>query len=276
MLGQELVKIFSKNDFDVVAWDKAELDLSTNNFSENIVALKPAIIINASGYNKVDMAETDDAEKKLAFVVNAEAPKILAETAKSIGAIFVNYSTDFVFDGVKAGGYTETDTPNPLSVYGETKYLGEKNVESVGGEYYIIRPARIFGRQGSGDGKKSFVQIMLEKSDLPEVKVVSDERGSITYAPDLAQFTFDLISHKAKPGIYHGANSGSCSWFEWAEEIFRLIGKSPKLIPISSSEFNNPAKRPVDSTLVNTKTALQKPWGDALREFIADYTANQK
>ncbi len=270
MLGQELVRIFSDNDFDVVAWDKENLDLSQNNFSEKIFVLNPAILINASGYNKVDLAEMDEHESVLAYAVNSNAPKILAETAKEMGSFFVNYSTDYVFDGTKKGGYLEGDTPNPLSVYGRSKYLGEKNIQEVGGKYHIIRPARIFGKRGSGESKKSFVEIMLEKSNLPEIRVVNDERGSITYAPDLAEYTLALIKNNADSGIYHGANSGSCSWFEWAEEIFKLTRKMPKLIPISSSELNNPAKRPADSTLLTSKTKPQRPWRDALEEFLQE------
>ncbi len=268
-LGQELVREFLKNTYIVVGLDKDDLDISSDELPLKILNERPQIIINASGYNSVDLAETDTKERELAYTINADAPKIMAESAKQINAVFVNYSTDYVFDGKKGSGYVESDKPNPLSEYGKSKFFGETNVEKIGGKYYIIRPSRIFGRRGRSGGKKSFVEIMLEKSDLTEVKVVSDERGSPTYAPDLARFTRELIINKTPYGIYHGANSGSCSWYEWAEEIFKHIGKSPKLISISSSEFNNPAARPIDSTLINTKTRPQQSWQEALKEYFA-------
>lgn len=268
-LGQELVREFSKNNHNVKAFDKDVLDVTSNELPLKIYDIKPDIIINASGYNSVDLAETNRDEAKLAYEVNAAAPKTMAESAKEIEAVFINYSTDYVFGGEKSGGYVESDIPNPISEYGKSKFLGEKNVQNAGGKYYIIRPSRIFGRPGITSGKKSFVEVMLSKIDLTEVKVVNDERGSPTYATDLAHFTYNLVETNAPYGIYHGANDGSCSWYEWAQEIFRLAGKSPKLIPVSSAEYKNPAERPADSTLLNTKTALQRSWQDALREYFS-------
>lgn len=269
-LGQELVREFLKNGYQIDAFDLDEIDVTSKYLSEKIIQSKPDVIINASGYNKVDLAETDETERNLAYAINAEAPKVMAESAKLLGAIFVNYSTDFVFDGESSGGYTEDDNPNPVSEYGKSKYLGEKHVENAGGKYYIIRPSRIFGKPGRAGSKKSFVEIMIEKADLQEIKVVSDERGSPTYAPHLAGFTWKLIKNNNPYGIYHGTNLGSCSWFEWAEEIFKLAGKSPKLTPISSKDYNNPAKRPKDSTLINIKAEPQPTWQNALKDYFSN------
>jgi len=261
--------------YSVLAWDREDGDITALDFLEKIKAAAPEIIINATGYNAVDKAETDSAEKEICFRVNAEAPGRLAIVAKEINAAFVNYSTDFVFDGKKKGGYTENDAPNPLSEYGKSKLAGEQNVAAAGGKFYIIRTSRLYGSLGGsvspalGRGKKSFVEIMIEKVDLPEVKVVTDERGSPTFAPDLAAFTCALIENNSPSGIYHGANAGACSWFEWAEEIFRLLGRSPKLIPISSVEFNNRVKRPPDSELLNTKTEPVRPWAEALADCVS-------
>ena len=267
-LGQALVREFVDFGDEVTSWDREDIDVTADEAAQKIIDAKPNVIINATGYNAVDKAEADNKEKQLAYDLNAEAPKKIAEAAKSINAVFVNYSTDFVFDGVK-GNYAEDDLPNPQSVYGQSKYLGEKNIAEVGGRYYIIRPSRIFGNRGlSETSKKIFVDMMMEKAGLPEIKVVSDEFGSPTYAPDLAKFTKMLIDENYPSGIYHGTNAGSASWYEWAEEIFRLIGKTPKLIPISSKEFNNPAPRPANSSLIQTKTPLQRSWREALKEFL--------
>lgn len=268
-LGQELVREFFENDYDVISLDKEDFDITdSNELTNKIIDLKPLIIINASGYNAVDLAEKDEDEKKLAYAINAEAPKIMAETAKKIDSIFVNYSTDFVFDGGKGREYTEEDAPNPLSEYGKSKFLGEINIQNAGGKFYIIRPSRIFGRLGKSGGKKSFVEIMLEKKDLPEIKVVNDETGSPTYAPDLAKFTRELIEDNEPYGIYHGVNEGSCSWYEWAEEIFKLIDVKQTLVAISSKEYNNPARRPKNSSLISTKIKSLRHWKEALKDCL--------
>lgn len=268
-LGQALRKEFSAADYSVLAWDREDGDITSPDFLEKIKAVAPEIIINATGYNAVNKMEIDETERQLGFSVNVEAPGRLAAAAKEINAAFVNYSTDFVFDGKKKGGYAENDAPNPLSEYGKSKYLGEQNVAAAAGRFYIIRTSRLYGQPGVSKGKKSFVEIMIEKVDLPEVKVVTDERGSPTFAPDLAAFTRALIENNSSAGIYHGANAGACSWFEWASEIFRLLGRSPKLIPISSVEFNNRVKRPSDSELLNTKTEPLRLWQEALAECVS-------
>jgi len=268
-LGQELVREFFENNYEVISYDKDELDLTNlEAIREKIIMLKPDIIINASGYNAVDLAETDENEKNLAHLINAEAPKIMAETAKKINAIFVNYSTDFVFDGEKGSAYTEEEAPCPLSEYAKSKYLGEQYVLKIDGMNYIVRPSRIFGRLGKSGGKKSFVEIMLAKKDLPEIKVVNDERGSPIFAPDLAKFTRFLIENEYPFGIYHGVNQGDCSWYEWAEEIFKLIGAKPALVAISSKEYNNPARRPKNSSLISTKIKPLRHWKEALKDCL--------
>jgi dTDP-4-dehydrorhamnose reductase len=268
-LGQELVREFFENNYELISYDKDELDLTNfETIKEKIIILKPNIIINASGYNAVDLAETDENEKNLAYLINAEVPKILAEVAGQLEAIFVNYSTDFVFDGEKGSAYVEDDAPRPMSEYAKSKYLGEQNVAKNGKMNYIIRPSRIFGRLGQSGGKKSFVEIMLAKKDLPEIKVVNDERGSPTFAPDLAKFTRSLIENKLPFGIYHGVNQGDCSWYEWAEEIFKLIHAKPALVAISAKEYNNPARRPKNSSLISTKIKPLRHWKEALKDCL--------
>jgi dTDP-4-dehydrorhamnose reductase len=267
-LGQYLVEEFKK-DYEVLAWDREDFDITGDGFKEKIISVIPDIIINATGYNAVDKAETDEKEKALAYLINGQAPKTIAEAAKEINGIFVNFSTDFVFKGDKQEGYKEDDATNPVSEYGKSKLEGEKNVQAVGGKYYIIRPSRIFGRAGTGaSSKKSFVDIMLGKINDEEIRLVNEEKGSPTYAPDLARFVRALIESGKPYGIYHGTNSGACNWYEWAQEIFAQVGRSPKLIPVKSSEFFHPAPRPMFSELINTKMPEQRSWQEALREYL--------
>lgn len=269
-LGQELARVFSAAGYLVTAWDREDVDITTSAAKEKIITLNPRIIINATGYNAVDKAESEPEAKNLAFLLNATAPKMLAETAKEIDAVFVNYSTDFVFKGDRPEGYLETDTPNPISVYGQSKAEGEKLVSAVGGKYYIIRLSRLFGKPGASElSKKSFVDIMKDKQSLETVDVVNEESGSPTYAPDLAHFTLSLIQDLPSFGIYHGANSGQCNWYEWALEIFKLLKAPIQVNSISGMAMSRPAKRPQYSALVNTKRPPQRSWSEALREYLS-------
>lgn len=268
-LGQTLVREFAEGDYKVTAWDRTDLDITAYAALDKIKNLTPEIIINSTGYNAVDKAETSEEEKKAAYLLNAEAPENLAEIAKEINAIFVNFSSDYVFDGKKKEGYEESDKPAPLSVYGESKYEGEKRIQEKGEKYYIIRPSRIFGEKGSSEAsKRSFVEIMRAEIDKPELMVKDEEVASPTYAPDLAKFIRELIESGSPWGIFHGANSGSCTWYGWAEEIFKDLGKGPKLIRGIAKDYNNPAPHPLHSVLLNTKRPKQRSWQEALAEFL--------
>lgn len=268
-LGQALVNEFSASGYDVTGWDKGDADVTSVQIAEQITALHPEIIINATAYNAVDKAESEGAEKELAFTLNADVPGKLAAIAKMTDAVFVHYSTDNVFKGDKVEGFTETDIPDPVNVYGQTKYDGEKNVAKSGDKYYIIRLSRLFGIKGiSPASKKSFVEIMLEKLSEPELTVMNVEKASLTYAPDLAKLTLQLIESGLPWGIYHGANEGECTWYEWAQEIFRLKGIGPKLSPATQPPVPRPAARPQFSRLLNTKLPLQRSWQEALKEFL--------
>ncbi len=266
-LGRALKEEFEKNSYEVLAWDRKDGDITSPDFSLKIKIAKPDVIINATGYNAVDKAEKE--EKELAYKINAEAVGMLANVAKEMGAVFINYSTSYVFDGEKESGYVEDDIPNPVSEYGKSKYEGEKLVQSVGGKFYIIRLSRLYGARGiSPNSKLSFVDIMLSKKSEQEIKVVDEEVSSLIYAPDLAKFTRTLIEEKKPYGIYHCANLGACTWFEWAKEIFSLIGRGPKLIPVSASEFSRTAPRPRFCILLNTKMPELRGWKEALKDYL--------
>lgn len=267
-LGQVLLTEF-KNSYEVTAWDREDLDITSGDAEVKITDLNPDIIINATAYNAVDPMQIDEEAKKAGFLMNAEIPEKLAKIANKIDAIFVHYSTDYVFDGKKEDGYTEDDAPNPISVYGESKYLGEQNVQKVNGKYYIVRLCRLFGEKGTSLlSKRSFVEIMRGEIEKEELMVKDEEIASPTYAPDAAKFTKELIESNSPWGIYHGTNSGSCTWYGWAVEIFKNLGKSPKMIKGYAKDYHNPAPHPQFSVLLNTKRPIQRSWQEALSEFL--------
>lgn len=268
MLGQELVRTFSSGH-EVTAWDKEEIDITKNaECRAQILELKPDLLINAAAYNDVDRAEE---EVELTNRINGEGPANLAMAANELGATFAHYSTSYVFDGTKEGGYVEEDQPRPLSAYGFSKLKGEEGAQKAN-KFYILRLDRLFGK--TGGGKKSFVENMLKFAQTQkEIKVINNELGSPTYAPDLAERTRFILENKYEYGVYHCTNSGSCSWYEWAKEIFRIKGISVKLISKTAEEmskdYKRKARRPKNSSLINTKLPPMRSWQEALTEFLS-------
>jgi dTDP-4-dehydrorhamnose reductase len=295
MLGQELVKAFKKDkSYEVTAWDREDIDITVEKeVITNVTALNPAIIINATGYNAVDKCEEDELEYELAKKLNGKAPGYLAKIAKEIGAVFVNYSSDYVFDGNpeipeptgcthSCGscslhvdfqpqiGFDEDAKTNPISKYGKSKELGEKEVAKYGENYYIIRPSKIFGIPAQSDSaKRSFFDVMLEVGRKNKaVKAVDEETSCFTYAPDLAQKTKEIIEAEKPYGIYHVVNGDPCTWYEGVLELYRQAKLKTKVIPVDSSEFPRPAKRPYYSALLNTKLNPLRSYKDALKEYL--------
>ncbi|MFC1612674.1 dTDP-4-dehydrorhamnose reductase [Patescibacteria group bacterium] len=266
MLGTELCKVF--NGQEVFAWDFEELDITNEaQVQEKIIALHPEIIINAAAYNNVDGAE--EAREK-ANLLNGYAPGYIAKAAKDIGAIFIHYSTDYVFNGEKREGYREDDAPHPISSYGESKLLGEEEIRKNTDKFYIIRLSKLFGKIGTGQAvKNSFVDTMLtlaEKRD--KLEIIDEELSSPTYAPDLTKRTKYILENNLAFGIYHSANNGACTWFEFAQEIFKQSGKDIEVVPVSGDKFPRPAKRPEYSILLNTKLPEMRKWQIALEEYL--------
>jgi dTDP-4-dehydrorhamnose reductase len=281
MLGQELVRVFSLDERYVVAgWDREDIDVTDFAAAEKkIKEFAPQIILNAVAYNTVDQCEESDEEYAKAMLLNAEVPKFLVRVAKEIDAIFVHYSTDYVFDGENTSGYTEDAEPHPISRYGTSKREGEKNVLVIDGKNYLIRLSKLFGRTAiSLEGKKSFFEKMLETArEKSEVSVVDDEKSCFTYAPDLALATRTLIQDNSPYGIYHLPNSGSATWYEAVLELFKLAKINPPansglanvvVKPVFSDAFPRPARRPKYSVLLNTKRPLLRPYTEALEEFL--------
>lgn len=295
MLGQELVKLFKKDSgYKVLAWDQADLDITNETaVYRKIKVVAPTIIINAAAYNAVDKCEEDKKEFALAKKINGLAPGYLAKTAKKIGATLVHYSTDYVFDGqpeipeptgcthscgscgLHEGfqpqiGFAEDAKPNPISHYGQSKLLGEKEIAKNIKKYYLIRTSKLFGQPAQiGGAKKSFFNVMLELGKKNKaVRAVDEEISCFTYAPDLAKKTKEILESQKPFGIYHVVNSEPCTWYEATLELYRQAKIKTKVIPVSSAEFPRPAKRPAYSVLLNTKLNPLRDWKEALKEYF--------
>jgi len=222
------------------------------------------VIVNAAAYTAVDQAETDC---PLAFRVNAEGPAVMAEEAQKGNALFITYSTDYVFDGRKESPYTETDTPNPLNAYGASKLAGDCAVEHIDGAYLILRTSWVYGPRG-----KNFLRTIMKLAvERQELRVVDDQIGAPTSSEDIAQATGQMIRQLAgekgllqalrdRRGIYNLTSQGSVSWFGFArsiiEEMVRRGMKKErlaKLVPISTRDYPTAAARPKNSRLSNER-----------------------
>jgi dTDP-4-dehydrorhamnose reductase len=216
-------------------------------------AAEPAVILNAAAYTAVDKAES---ETEIAMAINGTAPGVLAEEAKRLGSILVHYSTDYVFDGAAKGAYVESDAPNPQNVYGKTKLAGDEAIQAVGGEYLILRTSWVYGARGN-----NFLLTMLRLAkERAELRIVDDQTGAPTSSECIAQATANLLAQLLAPrggglqgrsGIYNLTNSGETTWFGFAKALLTRPSavSAPSLIPIPTSEFPRPAKRPANSRL---------------------------
>ncbi len=263
MLGTDLVEAFSKHE--IIGWDKTELDLTDFELvKKQVTKLKPEIIINAAAYTAVDEAEE---KRDLAMLINGEVVGNLAKIAKSLDIPIVHYSTDYVFDGEEKEGYKEDEVKiAPLSVYGESKVLGEKLLQGNTDKFYLIRISWLYGKNG-----KNFVETMLKLGkEKDELSVINDQVGSPTFAKDVARVTKEIIETKKPFGIYHVANSGKASWYDFAKKIFEIAKIDIKVRPIPTEDYPLPAKRPKNSILINTKLKELRGWEEALLEYLND------
>ena len=261
MLGGELFRTFKEKDICIGSTIQ-ELDITDYDRTiETIKRLEPQVLINVAAFTMVDLCEQ---EKEKAFAVNAQGAKNVAIGCREIGAKCIYLSTDYVFDGKKNTPYDEDDLPNPISVYGLSKFQGEKYIKDILDDYLIIRSSWLFAKEGS-NFVNTIIKLAREKNELT---MVNDQKGSPTYTNDLCQ-AISLLVEKDLTGIFHITNSGCCTWFEFAKKILDLTGSSMKLIPISSSHCGRAAQRPLNSVLncekLKEKTGLIMPhWEDAL------------
>ncbi len=254
---------------EVIAVDREGLDLAVPDRIVSVVrSVRPEVLINAAAYTAVDRAES---EPEAAYAINAAAVAILAGEAKRAQTLLVHYSTDYVFDGTKDAPYTEEDRPNPLNAYGRSKLAGEQAIHDIGGAHLILRTSWVYSTRG----KNFLLTIRRLLREQKELRVVSDQIGAPTSARGLAQATAELLRrHRAGAlgdarGIYHATASGSTSWHGFAREIARLERPEPPahIVPVASSEYPAPARRPGNSRLSNEKLLLR--FGVALPRWEA-------
>jgi dTDP-4-dehydrorhamnose reductase len=265
MLGSDVVRAARYWNHDVVGLTYADLDVGDSGALWRVFAReKPDVVVNCAAYTDVDGAQ-DDHEN--AWRVNAEGARFVALGAAEVGASIVYPSTDYVFDGLKGQPYIESDATRPLSVYGQTKAAGEAETAAANQRYYIIRSAWLFGTAG-----RNFVDTMLTLgNDQGSVVVVRDQVGCPTYTAHLADAIVRLIGTTAF-GIHHIAGGGECSWYEFAEEIFRQSALDVRMMSMTSSELSLPAPRPPYSVLATERSeAIYLPdWQEGLASYLAE------
>lgn len=271
-LGTDFKRLFDSMYIDYIATDYKELDITNKEEIENFIKDKNIdMIINCAAYNNVDKAEE---EKEIVYKLNCDAPKYLAEIAKEIDAVFMTYSTDFVFDGNKKTPYVEEDKVNPLSTYAKSKADGEKVVIDTYARSFVIRTSWVFGMGNNNFNK----QVINWSKTRDALNIVDDQVSSPTYSKDLAEFSWELIKTN-KFGLYHLSNDGECSKYDQAKYVLDSIGWKGKLGRAKTSDFNLPAKRAPYSKLSSEK--LEKligrkipSWQSGIDRFLEELNNN--
>lgn len=276
-VGKELQQILPSYG-DIISVERPTVDLAQPDTLRNVIRSKqPQIIINAAAYTAVDKAES---EPELAIAINATAPLIIAQESQKLGAFLIHISTDYVFDGNRYRPYQETDTTNPLSIYGKTKLAGEEAIRETCAHHLILRTAWVYGTFG----KSNFVKTMLRLgAERPEIRVVADQIGSPTWAQDIATVIAQTIPQLTPEisGSYHYTNSGIASWYDFAVAIFeeaQQLGfplKVERIVPITTAEYPTPARRPAYSVLACGKISAilethPPHWRQRLRQMLRD------
>jgi dTDP-4-dehydrorhamnose reductase len=261
-LGSDLRKVLSGHDVHAVGHDA--LDISDRSaVLDAVAAIRPDWVVNTAAFTDVDRAES---VPDSAFAVNAQGAGHLAEAAATVGAAILQISTDYVFDGRKRTAYVEGDSPNPISVYGRSKYEGEGRVLESGAHACVLRTAWLYGRAG-----KNFVRSIQKAADAGgPIRVVADQVGSPTATADLAGAILEALE-AGLTGLFHVVNAGACSRFELARSV---VGDRVQVLPITTAEAGRPARRPANSALVSDRWSATgcsplRPWQEALRAFLA-------
>jgi dTDP-4-dehydrorhamnose reductase len=234
---------------EVVALDRSAMDLADLAQVRDVIrAVKPTLIINPAAYTAVDQAEK---EPELALRINGEAPGVMAEEARKLGAAMIHYSTDYVFDGTREGAYTEADLPCPVSVYGSSKLAGEQAIQAAGIRHLILRTSWVYGMRG-----KNFLLTVLRLArERDELRIVADQFGAPTWSRTIADATARIVARgedwNAEPGTYHLTAKGRTSWHGFTEAILANahLDKQPVVTPIRTDEYPLPARRPANSVL---------------------------
>lgn len=272
---------------EVVAVDRQTMDLANPDSIRKVIReVKPHLLVNAAAYTAVDKAES---EPELAMAINGTAPGIMAEELKRLGAGIVHYSTDYVFDGTKNSPYTETDQPNPLNVYGNSKLAGERAIQAVGVPHLIFRTSWVYGARG----KNFLLTILRLAKERDALKVVDDQVGAPTWSRMIAEATSQVLAQVFSPitvhtssiadvsGIYHLGCGGQTSWYGFAEALLECASPSvgrastAKLVPITTAGYPLPAKRAPYSVLSSQKLVkvygiVLPSWHSALEQCMDD------
>ena len=255
-LGRCLYDQFSQTGYDLIYHSRTDTDIANfTETSENLIALNPDVVVNATAYTAVDLAETHES---LAYQINHFAVDNLANQCEKIGSFLIHVSTDYVFDGTAARPYKEQDKTNPQSVYGASKLAGEVAIQRTDCRFLIIRTSWVFSEYGN-----NFVKTMLRLgAERETLSIVGDQIGCPTYAQDIASLIVDLIPRIEKDivesGIYHFCGDTACSWYQFAKDVFaqadQLGYRTPKQVQsIATKDYPTPAKRPGYSVFDCTK-----------------------
>ncbi len=265
-LGFDVVNELEKRGHTAIGVDVEEMDITDAAAVEKgMKAQELDAVIHCAAYTAVDAAEDN---REICMRVNADGTRNIARVCKELGLKMVYISTDYVFDGKGERPWEPDDARSPLNVYGESKYEGELAVEEYLDKYFIVRIAWVFGVNG-----KNFIKTMLKLAENhKEFNVVNDQTGSPTYTYDLAVLLVDMVETE-KYGRYHATNEGLCTWYEFAQEIFRQAGVDVKVNPVASEEFPAKAERPHNSRMDKSKLtengfALLPTWQDALKRYL--------
>jgi dTDP-4-dehydrorhamnose reductase len=275
-LGAALLREYH-GKFDVTGFSHAQLDLSDlDAVREKLRATSFDVLINAAGFTKVDLCET---QPKLAFLINAEAPRVVAEICEEKNARLIHFSTDYVFDGAKRTPYTEEDEALPISIYGESKLAGERNVLAVQNQNLVVRVSWVFGPD-----RPSFIDAMVQQAQKnDEVDAVADKISTPTYTLDIADMLPRFFDSDSSGGILHFANAGRCSWQEyaqWAVDCCHDAGLPLKAKTIGVRKLRDMAnwiaRRPVYSVLSTAKYAKltgtsPRTWREAVSDYITRF-----
>jgi len=269
-LGQALCRLLGGRAMplthrDIELTDPASIEAA-------VAPVSASVVINAAAFNLVDDAEARPAE---AFAVNALGVRELSLVCRKLGCALVHFSTDYVFglDDERVEPYAEIDCPGPIGVYAQSKLAGEYFVRSICPRHFVLRTCGLYGHRGSGGKGGNFVETMLRLAgERRQVRVVRDQTCTPTFTEDLAAATVQLIGTN-RFGLYHWTNSGSCSWYAFACEIFRRSGVEVECVPITTAEFGARARRPSYSVLSTEKwvqlgLARPRPWQDALQDYL--------
>lgn len=267
MLARDIVRVLG-SDNELIVCDVDDFDLCDHDAVVSaITGHAPDVVINCAAYTNVDGAESN---QDRCIAVNAVGAEHIARACEQGRCRLCHISTDFVFDGEKKEPYVETDMPNPVSVYGRTKYLGELAVQQYTHDYLIVRTSWLFGHGG-----RNFVKTIADMAvERDEIAVVDDQWGCPSYAVDVAGAIAALLKTAAR-GVFHACNAGACTWHAFAQQIVALTGSRARVQAIASSQLQRAARRPVYSVMDCSKLAREtgltlRPWQDALQAYMQE------